>query len=151
MVFLLSTTGFSYEGFRLGTYAAHITPADTPSGFPPRIAPLLVGYWEVTYSADGRLSSTNDGRFAFEGRYAATETQYAEYNETGPLACPGAGVYIWEFDGRTMTFKKIADECTGRVMLEDRHAKGSSAFEHGNRQRGSVRFRAHSYGLSEAR
>lgn len=137
IAFLLNAPGFSSERFPLGTYATDIARGDIPSSVPPRIASNLVGHWEVTYAADGHQTATKDAAVVAEGRYSATQNQMALYNDKGPLACdiqerdprtpPGtpaaaySGTYNWAFDGKAMTFTKVADECAGRVVVTTAH------------------------------
>ena len=79
------------------------------------------------------------GQVALEGQYAATQNQIAFYNDKGPLGCdirerdtrpffpPGlpararSGVYDWGFDGKTLTFVKVADDCPGRAAVFPAH------------------------------
>lgn len=133
------TSAATSATFPLGTYATELTRADLPAAFPPQFVPLLVGRWENTFAEAGRHTIIKDGQLVIEGQYAATQNQIAFYKDTGPLGCdskagdtrpfipPGysqtahSGTYTWAFDGRTLTFAKIADECGGRVLVLTSH------------------------------
>lgn len=125
------TSAATSAAFPRGTYIMDLTRADVPAAFPPQAIPLLVGRYEFALAADGRTTMTKDGTVVVESRYAATQNQIAFYKDKGQYACdrvelagPGRenpGAYSWAFDGKTLTFRKIADECAPRVLVLSVH------------------------------
>lgn len=148
-MFLLIATGFSIPpgqitsaatsaAFPLGTYATELTRGDVPASLPPVFVTILVGRWEMTFLETGRFTVTKDrGPVVVDSQYVATQNQIAVFNDKGPLACdiqerdprfpspPPAqkysGAYNWTFDGKMMTYTKIADECRGRAVAFAAH------------------------------
>lgn len=141
VVFLLIATGFAAAAFPLGTYVTDIARADVPASFPPGFVAILVGHWEMTFAAPGPMTVTRveGGPVVVESQYASTQNQIAFYKDKGPLGCdiqerdprpfvpagtPAtaySGAYNWTFDGKMLTFTKIADECPGRPVVLTAH------------------------------
>ncbi len=129
--------------FPLGTYTTELLRGDIPASLPP-VFVFLVGHWEATFGEGGRLTISKEeqlvlpggtipGQGVYDARYAATQNQIAFYTDKGPIACdvqerdprfpPGtpararSGAYNWTFDGKMLTFTKVADECLGRIVF----------------------------------
>jgi hypothetical protein len=87
----------------LGKYQANVkTPA------------RLKGTWVLNFMQGGKYSITDNGVVVVRGHFTSTSRVYLS-NETGPAACPQAGVYAWKRTGKTLKFTKVSDPCTGRA------------------------------------
>ncbi len=143
------TFAASPAAFPLGTFVTELTRGDIPASLPP-VFVFLVGHWEAIFAEGGRLTISKEeqlvlpgrtfpGQGVYDARYAATQNQIAFYADKGPIACdiqerdprpfvpagtPAtaySGAYNWTFDGKMLTFTKMADECGGRVVFFTAH------------------------------
>jgi hypothetical protein len=106
-----------------GTYTTTLTEADIPASFPPEIASMLVGNWEVEFSETGALLVTKDAELVVVGRYRSNPARVIVQDEEGRLPClpPGAGVYAWVLDGERLTLTEVQDTCAGRALVLTSH------------------------------
>jgi hypothetical protein len=89
----------------LGTYSAKVrTPA------------RLKGTWVIAFLKGGEYTIRDNGLVVVRGHFTST-SQIFMSNETGPAACPQFAVYGWKRTGKTLTLKKVVDDCAGRAAV----------------------------------
>jgi hypothetical protein len=92
-------------GFPLGKYTANVkTPA------------RLKGVWVLNFVKGGKYAISDNGAVVVRGHFTSTSRIYLS-GETGPAACPQAGVYSWKRTGKTLKFTKVSDPCAGRASV----------------------------------
>jgi hypothetical protein len=89
----------------LGKYSAKVkTPA------------RLKGSWTIAFLKGGKYTITDNGLVVVRGHFTQT-SQIFMSNETGPAACTQFAVYTWKRSGKTLTLKKVVDDCAGRAAV----------------------------------
>jgi hypothetical protein len=76
----------------------------------------LKGTWALSFARSGAYTITLNGKLAIRG-HGGGGSQFLFTGETGPFACPSFGAYTWKRKGKTLTFKKAADDCVGRAFI----------------------------------
>ena len=99
----------------LGKYTAKV-------GSPAR----LKGTWVLDFLKGGKYTISDNGVVVVHGHLTSTSpTKIFMSNETGPAACPEFAVYAWKRSGRTLTLKKVVDDCAGRATVLARPFKAT--------------------------
>jgi hypothetical protein len=103
------------------TYTMTLLPEDIPPFFPPEIAELLIGDWELDFT-DPRISVARlNGEVVVESRYTSNPARLVLRDLGGPLACvePGTvqGVYGWALDDGELSLTVVQDRCDGRPFI----------------------------------
>jgi hypothetical protein len=99
----LASAALAGRNLPLGKYTANVkTPA------------TLKGTWVLNFMKGGKYAITDNGAVVVRGHFTSTSRIYLS-NETGPAACPQAGVYDWKRTGKTLKFTKVSDPCAGRA------------------------------------
>ena len=73
---------------------------------------------DFTLTLDGgHFRGTQKNELKVEGDYTVKGNRVVFTDRSGPWACPAkdTGTYHVESKGKTLTFKKIADTCEGRI------------------------------------
>jgi hypothetical protein len=80
----------------------------------------LNGVWTIKFKAKGHHYIVTDaGQVVTQGNYKVKGKDITFHDQTGPLACPGAGKYSFHLSGTTLTFTMIKDspKCPGRQAV----------------------------------
>lgn len=109
------------------------TPVVLPTPGPATI-PFPIGVFRDTSTSIGKtLEFRADGKFSFRGAeyedsYYTIKGDQIRYSG-GRCAIFGDGVYQWAYDGKVLTFKMLADSCSGRsVPLQGTEFTKTSVF-----------------------
>ena len=77
------------------------------------------GAVSITFDGAGLVQVKKGGTLEVEGSYAFNDDQLEVTDKSGPWACTKAteksGTYHWKYDGGTLTFTPIADQCKDRA------------------------------------
>ena len=95
-----------------GTYQTTITGT--------ALGGALKGTWTIKFKAKGHHYNVTDaGTVVTQGNYKVKGKDITLHDQTGPLACPGAGEYSFNLSGTTLTFTMIKDspKCPGRQAV----------------------------------
>ena len=109
------------------TPASTDTPAATPTPGPSPTpsGPFPIGSYKPQFPllALSGLTFVDDGTYTVEGlsitgTYVVTNNQIVfTEKEGGNARCVGIpGTYIWSFDGTTLRFKRVDDQCADRSL-----------------------------------
>jgi hypothetical protein len=109
---LLGSAVAAASGSIAGTYTT------TVKGVSPA---NLRGDWAILIAKTGAYQiakrAGNSGSVLVVGHAKIKGRSITFQKETGPAACKGSqavGRYTWSLKGKTLTFKRLADRCTGR-------------------------------------
>lgn len=74
------------------------------------------GEFSVTFNADGTHAVSAGGNIVVKGVYTIKDDQILLTDKEGEYACGGdvTGSYKWKFDGKSLTFSVVSDDCDGR-------------------------------------
>jgi hypothetical protein len=79
--------------------------------------PKLEGTWVLAFAKKAATYTiTRNGKVVVRG-HDGGGSQILFTNETGSMACPVFGAYTWKRTGKTLTFKKLADDCVQRAYV----------------------------------
>jgi hypothetical protein len=94
---LLLSSGLAQDKFPTGTFAG--------------------GSFTISLGADKVHTVSTEGRVVVKGTYVVEKDQITFTDQEGEFACPGQpGKYKWAFDGKSLSFTKVEDNCDGRVQ-----------------------------------
>ena len=79
------------------------------------IGTFVAGQFTLTLNADGTHAVSDGGEVVVSGTYVVKDKQITLTDKAGAFACPDIGRYEWSYDGKTLTFQVLVDECDGRV------------------------------------
>ena len=75
------------------------------------------GAFTITFATDGVHTVSTEGKVVVKGTYTVEKDQLTFTDKEGDFACVGqVGKYKWAYDGKSLSFTKVQDECEGRVQ-----------------------------------
>ena len=102
-------------GMGLTLLAACVPPTPAPPEFPTGRFVNADGDEEFQFNEDGTWSyfqGQSQSPVVF-GTYSIDGDLYTDETNSDP-DCPFPGTYTWPYDGGTLTFRLVEDECDGR-------------------------------------
>jgi len=108
---------FQSKPLLLGIYTTNISENENTDGRYSDSLSSLDGLWELSLYENGVYIITRDGKHIAEGQCIITDNQVIFTDERGLLACDCAGLYGWEFDGKTLSLTNIEDQCGKRIVI----------------------------------
>ncbi len=106
----------------LGVYMTTFSPEEETSP-----SNSLRGDWELRFLESNRFTLTRSGAGEpiQEGVLTVAQGQLVFPPAQGTYGCvaldPGTGTYKWAFDGKTLTFTSLEDQCPRRVTQLTKH------------------------------
>ena len=90
--------------------------ATTASAADPMAGTYVAGDFTLSFDG-GHFRGSQKNQVMVEGDYKVKGHQVEFTDRTGPWACPATqvGTYSMESKGKTLTLKKVADVCEGRI------------------------------------
>ncbi|HEV8442131.1 MAG TPA: hypothetical protein VGQ27_01585 [Steroidobacteraceae bacterium] len=90
--------------------------ATTASAADPLTGTYMAGDFTLNFDG-GHFRGSQKNQVMVEGDYKVKGHQLEVTDRSGPWACPATqvGTYSMESKGKTLTLKKIADVCEGRI------------------------------------
>jgi len=109
-------------GITPGIYTTTIAGSDVPPEFPPDVASILVGQWQIEFTEGGTYIVTKDGDIVVIGRYTSHSSRFVMTDLQGALACTDApgiatGVYRWSLANNQLELLSVLDRCAGRQLV----------------------------------
>ena len=109
-----------------GIYTTTLTAADIPAEFPPEIASMLVGDWEIEFTEAGSFIVAKDGFPVVVGRYNSTSSRIVMTDLEGALSCTDApgiatAIYRWTLVGNELVLTTVNERCPGRNLVLASH------------------------------
>jgi outer membrane protein assembly factor BamB len=83
-------------------------------------APPLDGTWQLKFLPAGAVNILRNGHVVVVGRAVVAGGRVTFSDRSGSYACPppdATGRYTYKLTGRRLTFRPIADKCTGRKLI----------------------------------
>jgi hypothetical protein len=122
----LPTVSASSTNLPAGTYATTLLAEDIPTEFPPDVAQLLVGNWEIEFTEDGSYIVNKEGFPVVVGRYNSNPSRIIMTDLEGALSCtdqPGiaTGTYRWTSSSNDLLLTTVNDRCAGRNLVLTAH------------------------------
>ena len=69
----------------------------------------------ATFNKDGTHVVSENGRVVLSGTYTIQTDQIVLTDKAGESTCTDTGTYQWRFDGTSLTFRAVLDNCSPRV------------------------------------